>query len=188
MKPTVPISGLAVRLAGAAVVFGGGAGVSDPLALVHAAERVGAAVGGTPELCDDARLPRALLVGASGARLGARCYVAFGISGAPHHMAGVDRVGLVVSVNSDRWAPITDHADVIFTADADRVLACLVEPCGPAAARPCGACFTQRRPGAPVTRLERLLIGRRGRAHRVPTDDANEIAAAIVRLIRPRTP
>lgn len=176
---------LAERLAAADVVLGGGGGVSNPRALIRAADLLGASVGGSAELCDDVQLPRELLVGASGACLSARCYVAFGVSGAPHHMAGLERVGMIASVNSDRWAPINDHADIIFTADADRVLARLATLPVPARTRRCGSCLTVHGPGAPETRLERLLMGRRGRGHRLPTDDPDEIAATIVRLVPP---
>lgn len=181
------------RLATAALVFGGGAGVGDPKALCRAAAAFDAAVGGTAALCDGVRLPRVLLVGASGTLLSARCYVGFGVHGAPHHVAGLDAVEHVISVNSDPWAPLHDRADVAIVASSGATLAALTRLRGPDATDlhgDFGGAFGQTAaatpapagpPGATTVarRLESLLLPPRGVGRRVPGRDPRQAAKAI---------
>jgi hypothetical protein len=177
----------------APLVFGGGAGVIDPSSLVRAAEPFGAAVGGTAVPCSHAALPGDRLIGASGVLLGARCYVAFGVGGSPHHLAAVEGVQLVVSVNPDPWAPMNDRADVAVLSDANAVLERLVqlatqEPSGRRS--PLDALFAHRQSpdpprfaGPAAERLERLLLPGRGGGHRLALDDAGEAAAAVAQIV-----
>ena len=62
--------------------------------------------------------PRAELVGASGATVAPRAYVAIGISGALPHLVGMSGSGTVVAVNRDRGARIFEYADLGIAADA----------------------------------------------------------------------
>ena len=50
-----------------------------------------------------------------------RVYVAFGISGALHHLAGMQRSQTIIVVNTDRDAPIFGFADVGAVADIHEV-------------------------------------------------------------------
>ena len=43
--------------------------------------------------------------------------VAVGISGAVHHIVGMQRAGTVIAINPDRKAPIFDYADFGIVAD-----------------------------------------------------------------------
>jgi electron transfer flavoprotein alpha subunit len=52
--------------------------------------------------------------------------VALGISGSPHHMAGVRRADRVLSVNRDVRAPIFQFSDVGYVADLQEVLPALI--------------------------------------------------------------
>lgn len=156
----------------ARIVFCGGGAITDVDLLRSAATQRAAAVGGTAQLCDG-RLPRDHLVGASGTILTARCYVGFGVAGAPHHLAALDGVAEVISVNLDPWAPLHDRADLALIADAEAVLRCL------AAARstsPPQAPLPRPAVRPPVDLLERMLLPPRGRGLRI--DHASPALAA----------
>jgi hypothetical protein len=186
------------RLAGAPLVFCAGGGVGDLAALLRAASAFDAALGGSAALCDDVRLPRAVLVGVSGTLLHARCYVGFGVHGAPHHLAALDDVAFVISVNADPWAPLHDRADIAIVADPDATLRALAEcvqrtpktgreasSARPAPAAPLPAAPAPSPAGvAPAERLERLLLPPRGRRERLSVHDPSAAAAAIARLLR----
>ena len=50
-------------------------------------------------------------VGLTGKTGSPAVYLAVGISGAVHHLAGMDRSGTVIAVNPDPHVPIFDYAD-----------------------------------------------------------------------------
>ena len=49
-------------------------------------------------------------------------YLAIGISGAVHHIAGMKQSGIVIAVNPDKKAPIFDYADYGIVGTAEEVL------------------------------------------------------------------
>jgi electron transfer flavoprotein alpha subunit len=114
-------------LAVAPLVVAGGAGVGDWDALRALAARLGAAVAGSRVVCDAGTLPRDRQVGASGTLLGARCYVAAGISGAVQHLAGIERCTHVIAINRDAGAPILGRANLGIVGDADTILRCAAD-------------------------------------------------------------
>jgi electron transfer flavoprotein alpha subunit len=62
-------------------------------------------------MVDAGTASKTLLVGQSGCTVNPRLYLAFGISGAPQHLAGIQSSTIVVAVNSDPTAPIFRRAD-----------------------------------------------------------------------------
>jgi hypothetical protein len=178
----------------AATVFGIGAGVRDPAAVVAAAAHFGAAVVGTAPTCTAGVLPPDRLAGASGLRFPAgSIYVAFGISGAPNHLVAADACALVVAVNRDAVAPIAASADVLALADADEValaLAAITEigsystaPLGPTPQSPSGA--RAELDSDVWRRTWRLLLPRRPVAGcRVLEGPSTEIAGYLHALLR----
>ena len=96
------------------------------------AERHGARLAVSRPQVEAGRATRAELVGASGATVAARAYVAFGISGALPHLIGMDGSGTVVAVDRDRSARIFEHADLGVTADAGEVVDALLALAGDA--------------------------------------------------------
>ena len=50
-------------------------------------------------------------VGLTGRTVAPPVYIAVGISGAVHHVAGMSRAGTVITINSDKNAPIFEYAD-----------------------------------------------------------------------------
>lgn len=100
-----------IDLAGADVVFAVGRGVGDrerikPFAEI--ADRLGAELGASRPVVDAGWLPAPRQVGQTGATVRPRLYVAFGISGAIQHLAGMRASGRIVAVNTDPDAAIFD--------------------------------------------------------------------------------
>jgi electron transfer flavoprotein alpha subunit len=115
-----------VPLAQADVIVAAGNGVRDFGLVWRFADLVGAAVGGSRIVCDDGRLDPARQIGESGVTVAPRCYLAFGISGASQHVRGMRDSKLVITVNTDRHAPIHDLAALAAIGDAAEVLRALV--------------------------------------------------------------
>ena len=89
-----------------------GYGVRDRLSEIRAfAERLHADFAVSRKLVDQGYAPYAAQVGLTGRTVSPRVYLAIGISGAVHHIVGMDRSGIVIAVNPDPDAPIFDYAD-----------------------------------------------------------------------------
>ena len=99
--------------------LGGAQGFSELSAL---AARLGGAAGASRVACDLGWCPKSWQIGLSGRSIRADWYIAFGISGASHHMAGCSRAGSLVAINNDRSAEIFRHATYGVVADARAVL------------------------------------------------------------------
>ena len=61
-------------------------------------------------------------VGLTGRSIAPKIYLAFGISGAIHHIVGMERSGTVIAVNTDPNAPIFSYADYGIIGKAEDVL------------------------------------------------------------------
>lgn len=66
-------------------------------------------------------LPYEKQVGMTGKTVSPPIYIAVGISGAVHHIAGMKQSGTVIAINPDRHAPIFDYADYGIVATAEEV-------------------------------------------------------------------
>jgi electron transfer flavoprotein alpha subunit len=107
-------------LADAEVVVAVGRGVGDERGLPafeELAERLGGALAVSRPLVDAGWAPAARQVGQSGTTVAPRIYLAFGISGAIQHVAGMRGSGTIVAVNSDPAAGIFDVAHYYAVAD-----------------------------------------------------------------------
>lgn len=60
-------------------------------------------------------------VGMTGKTISPPVYIAVGISGAVHHIAGMKQAGTVIAINPDKNAPIFDYADFGIVANAEDV-------------------------------------------------------------------
>jgi len=65
-------------------------------------------------------------VGLTGKTVAPRLYLAFGISGAPHHVLGMRSSSLIVAVNSDPQAPIFRLAHVSIVGKVEEVVPKLI--------------------------------------------------------------
>lgn len=111
----------------AAVVVCGGRGMKSEENLVlleELADVLGGAWGVTRALVDAAwkGADHAIQVGKSGKTVSPGLYFACGISGATHHIMGMDTSKVVVAINTDPSAIMFEYADYGITGDALQVL------------------------------------------------------------------
>lgn len=114
-----------VDLTRADVIFSVGRGVGGPenvAVFADVAAKFGAALGASRPIVDAGWLPASHQVGQTGTTVKPRLYVAFGISGALHHLAGMQNSQTIVVVNSDKNAPLFGHADVGAVEDIHDVV------------------------------------------------------------------
>ena len=100
-----------------------GYGAKDCLDKVNRfAERYHAVQTATRKVVDNDLLPYEMQVGLTGKMVSPSVYVTFGVSGAVHHIVGMQQAGTVIAVNRDKDAPIFDYADYGIVADIETVL------------------------------------------------------------------
>lgn len=112
------------------VLVAGGAGVggTDGFSLLAAlAGKLGGTIAASRVAVDRGWIPQERQVGLTGRSVSPQVYMAFGISGAPQHVAGIRSAGKVVAINKDPRAPIFDVADLAIVADLHELLPALLE-------------------------------------------------------------
>jgi electron transfer flavoprotein alpha subunit len=120
--------GVAADLADAKAIFAGGAGLSDAddfVTLGEVAAACTAAMGATRVVTDRGWAPADRQIGTTGVTVTPALYVAFGVSGAVQHTAGLGSPDHVISVNIDPACPMSQMADLALVADAHATLAAL---------------------------------------------------------------
>ena len=115
-----------IPLTEADFIISAGNGVTDWDGFAELARVLGATRGGSRVVCDAGFLPRDRQVGASGSLVRARCYLAYGIAGAPQHLQGITEVKHVVAINTDLHAEMIKRADLAIVADAQQVMPALI--------------------------------------------------------------
>jgi electron transfer flavoprotein alpha subunit len=102
-----------VRLEDARIIIAGGRGLNGPegfRVLEELAAALGGAVGASRVPCDLEWCPRSWQIGLTGKTVRPDLYIAVGISGAGHHMAGCGNAKAIVAVNTDPDAAIFKDA------------------------------------------------------------------------------
>jgi electron transfer flavoprotein alpha subunit len=127
----------AVERATAVIGLGAGVDPADHARIEPLRAVLGAELAATRKVTDAGTLPHCRQLGVTGRGIAPTLYVAIGISGSPHHMAGVERAGTVLAVNSDPDAAVFGHCDIGIVADWRDVLPALTAAFGrDARARP----------------------------------------------------
>ena len=99
-------------------VVAAGYGAKDCLAEVKAfAEKIGAQTAASRKAVDHDLLPYESQVGLTGKTVAPAVYIAVGVSGAVHHIVGIQKAGTVIAINPDQDAPIFDYADYGILSD-----------------------------------------------------------------------
>ena len=105
------------------VVVCAGFGAKDDMDTVRDfAQKYNAELAATRRMVDNGILPYAAQVGLTGRTVAPPLYIALGVSGAVHHIVGMQQAGTVIAVNPDKQAPIFDYADFGIVGDIDTVL------------------------------------------------------------------
>lgn len=103
----------------AKVLVSGGGGVMGNFEELHRlAKPLNAMVASSRRLVDSNIAPRRLQVGQSGKIVSPRLYIALGIYGSLQHIEGLDNVPYIISVNTNKNAPICSLSTIVVEGDA----------------------------------------------------------------------
>ncbi len=114
-----------ILLTDAEIVVSGGRGMKSGdnwAPLEELAQVLGAATACSRPVSDEGWRPHEEHTGQTGKIIAPDLYMAFGISGAIQHLAGVSSSKFIVAVNTDKDAPIFEAADYGIVGDAMKVL------------------------------------------------------------------
>ena len=110
------------------VSAGMGAATGELLQLVEElAGLLEGAIGTTRPVVDGGKISKERMIGQTGRVVSPEVYLALGISGATHHVGGIQDSGRIVAVNRDPQAAIFQSSDVGAAADLKDVLPVLIE-------------------------------------------------------------
>lgn len=100
------------------LISGGGGTVRSFDKLEHLASALNGHVAASRKIIDKGIAPRSIQVGQSGRTVNPKLYIALGISGAIQHIEGLKNVDTIISVNTNKNAPICSLSDLVVEGDA----------------------------------------------------------------------
>lgn len=110
------------------VLVSGGGGINRNFKeLNHLAEALNGQVSASRKIVDSGIASRNIQVGQSGKTVSPRLYFALGIHGSLHHIEGLKNVEYIISVNTNKNAPICSLADIVVEGDATEFTKKLIE-------------------------------------------------------------
>ena len=121
---------LSAELENAQIVVAGGKGLKNEESfqkLIKFANLIGASYAGSRGAVDMGLIGKEYQIGQTGKTVAPKVYIAFGISGAVHHMVGISNAKKIIAINNDENAPIIENSDIAIVEDASKVLDELIE-------------------------------------------------------------
>ena len=110
------------------VLVSGGGGILhsfEHLSLL--AHALNAEVAASRKIIDSGIAPRSVQVGQSGKTVSPRLYIALGIYGSLQHIEGLKNIESIISVNTNKNAPICSLSDIVVEGDAVEFIEKLVD-------------------------------------------------------------
>jgi electron transfer flavoprotein alpha subunit len=123
-------AGTKLDITEAEVVVAAGRGIKAPenfKIMEELADVLNASVGTTRAIVDEGWRDQKDQIGKSGKNISAKLYMAFGISGAIHHILGIGTCKTVVAVDTDPNALIFNYADYGIVGDLFQIIPALTE-------------------------------------------------------------
>ena len=123
-------AGTKLDITEADIVVAAGRGIKAPenfKILEELADALNASVGTTRATVDEGWRDQKDQIGKSGKNISAKLYMAFGISGAIHHVLGIGTCKTVVAVDTDPNALIFNYADYGIVGDLFKIVPALTE-------------------------------------------------------------
>jgi len=114
-----------VDIVHAAKIIGVGMGCADERTMklvTELAEKIEASLGTTRPVVDEGLLPKTRMIGMTGKAVDPDFYFSLGVSGSPHHLAGIQKAKKIISINRDSGAPIFQSSDIGFVSDLREIL------------------------------------------------------------------
>ena len=106
------------KIEDAKILVSCGRGVKNTEPAFTLAKNLGGTVSSSRALVDAGVMDHARQVGQTGKTVRPQAYLAFGISGAVQHLAGMEESEFIVAINTDKGAPIFKVANLGIVADA----------------------------------------------------------------------
>lgn len=130
IKETVKEATTMVDITEAKVLLSGGRGVGTDQGfcnLEDLAKLMNAEVAASRAVVDAGLAGPERQVGQTGKTVRPDLYIAFGISGAIQHIAGMEESEFIVAVNKDKYAPIMQIADLGIVGDCQKIVPALAQ-------------------------------------------------------------
>lgn len=109
------------------LVSGGGGTSKNFKKLELLAKELNGQVSASRKIIDKGIAPREIQVGQSGKTVNPKLYIALGINGAIQHIEGLKNVDYIISINTNKSAPICSLSDIVVEGDAFEFIDKLVE-------------------------------------------------------------
>jgi caffeyl-CoA reductase-Etf complex subunit CarE len=126
----IPSAKKHAKLEDAKIIVAGGHGVQNQEGfklLETLADELGAELGASRAAVDAGWIGEEHQIGQTGKAVQPDLYIACGISGSLQHLAGMSQSRYIISINSDKKAPIVSASDVTFIGDIFQIIPMLIE-------------------------------------------------------------